>query len=121
MAVTDVEVEAITLVLRDYFEGWYDGDVDRMDQALHPDLVKRSPAVAEPGRLGITTKQRMLELTSTGEGAGDGQDRRLDIVVTDVHGVIASAIVSAARYHEYVHLVRVDGRWQVANTLWQPV
>jgi hypothetical protein len=120
MAVTGVEADAITLVLHDYFEGWFDGDVERVDRALHRDLVKRSPTVAEPGRLGMTSKRRMLELTEAGEGRADGADRRLDVVVADVHGDIASAVVHSASYREYVHLVRTDGRWQVASSLWQP-
>jgi hypothetical protein len=35
------EREAITRAALDYFEGWFDGDVERIDRALHPDLVKR--------------------------------------------------------------------------------
>jgi Putative lumazine-binding len=30
--------ELITQTVHDYFEGWYDADVARMDRALHPDL-----------------------------------------------------------------------------------
>ena len=33
------EVRATAL---DYFEGWYDADLARVDSALHPRLVKRS-------------------------------------------------------------------------------
>ena len=36
--------ELITRTVQDYFESWYDADVARMDRALYPDLVKRSPA-----------------------------------------------------------------------------
>ena len=36
--------ELITRTVHDYFGGCYDADSARMDQALHPDLVKRSPA-----------------------------------------------------------------------------
>jgi hypothetical protein len=37
------EVEGVA---RDYIDGWYAGDVERMDRALHAELVKRIP----PGR-----------------------------------------------------------------------
>jgi len=33
--------EAIVQTVVDYFEGWFEGDVTRMDRALHRDLVKR--------------------------------------------------------------------------------
>jgi Putative lumazine-binding len=121
MGASDAEAEAIEQVARDYFEAWYDGDVGRMEQALHPDLVKRSAVASEAGRLGITTKDRMLELTDAGEGETDGVDRHLDIEVLDVYGDTASAVVSSASYHEHLHLVRgADGRWRIANAFWAP-
>lgn len=110
--------EAITDTVHDYFEGWFDGDEERMDRALHPNLVKRQAG----DELGITTKERMLELTRAGEGkeAVLGLDRRIDVTVADVHGEIATAVVRSAVYHEYVHLVRTPDGWKIANALWVP-
>ena len=109
------EREAVVRTALDYFEGWFDGDVERMDRALHPDLVKRRSGE----ELGITTKERMLELTAAGEGAEDGSDRRLDVEVVEVYGDIAAAIVRSAVYREYLHLVRTSEGWKIANALWQ--
>jgi len=114
--VSTTEREAITQAALDYFEGWFDGDVERMSRALHPDLVKRR-AGAE---LGVTTKERMLELTAAGAGAEDGLDRRLEVEVVDMHGDIASVIVRSAVYREYLHLVRTGDGWTIANALWAP-
>lgn len=33
--------EAIRATALDYIEGWFIGDPDRMERALHPELVKR--------------------------------------------------------------------------------
>jgi len=115
MITTATERELITQTALDYFEGWFDGDVERMDRALHPDLVKRSAGET----LGITTKERMLELTAAGEGAEDGADRRLDVTIEDVHEDIASVTVRSAVYHEYLHLVRTSDGWKIANALWR--
>ena len=112
---TAAEAAVVNAVL-DYFEGWFDGDVARMERALHPNLVKRRAGE----ELGITTKERMLELTAAGEGAQDGLDRRLDIEVEDVHDGIASVTVRSAVYHEYIHLVRTPDGWKIANALWCP-
>jgi len=109
--------EQITQTVLDYFEGWFDGDVARMDRALHPELVKRSTESPTPA-LGITTKERMLELTAAGAGAEDGTDRRLEVEVLDVHGDVASALVRSAVYREYLHLVRTPDGWKIANALW---
>ena len=98
----------------DYFEGWFDADVERIDRALHPNLVKRQAGE----ELGVTTKARMLELTGAGAGREDGADRTLEIDVHDVHGDIATATVRSAAYYEYLHLVRTTDGWRIANTVW---
>lgn len=99
---------------RDYFEGWYDGDVSRVERALHPDLVKRCAS----GDLRLTTKDRMIELAGRGEGREDGADRRLDISVADLYGDIASVVVRSAVYREYLHLVRTGDGWRIADALY---
>jgi hypothetical protein len=106
------EIEAAVL---DYFEGWHDGDVTRMERALHPDLLKRSPYNA----LRPTTRERMLELTAAGAGAEDAGNGRVRIEVHDVWKDIANATVTSAVYREYVQLVRTDDGWKITNTLWQ--
>ena len=111
---TVTEHELIAQAARDYFEGWFDGDVSRMQKALHPNLVKRKAGE----ELGITTKERMLELTRLGDGKAEA-DRRLDIEVHDVYGNIASVTVRSAPYHEYVHLVRTRDGWKIANALYE--
>ncbi|MCU1592209.1 MAG: hypothetical protein JWP11_3465 [Frankiales bacterium] len=113
--------DLITRTVLDYFEGWYDGDVARMDRALHPELVKRTVRtddVAEPA-LGVVSKDRMVELTGAGEGAQDAGDRRIDVTVVDVHDRIATVVVRTQVYREYLHLVRGDDTgWRIAHALW---
>jgi Putative lumazine-binding len=114
MTKTD-QTEAITQAVLDYFEGWFESDVARMERALHPDLAKRQAGE----QLGITTKPRMVELTGQGEGEADRADGRVDVTVHDVYGDIATVTVDSATYHEYLHLVRTSGGWRIANALWQ--
>jgi hypothetical protein len=106
--------EAITSVVRDYFEGWFDADAARMERALHHNLVKRSSKVER-----ILTKDAMVEMTRNGDGREDGRDRSLDIRVGDVYGDIAHATVHSSVYHEYVQLVRTDDGWKIVTALWQ--
>ena len=111
---------AVVATIRDYFEGWFDADVTRMERALHGELVKRSSKHARgESTQPITTKARMLELTAAGEGVEDGADRRLEIEVHDVADDIATATVRSAVYHEYVHLARTDEGWKIVNALWR--
>jgi putative lumazine-binding protein len=109
------ERELIKAAVTDYYEGWFEGNAERMERALHPDLVKRSAGE----RLGITTKERMLELTAAGEGANDACDGRLELEIENVFADIASVTVRAGPYHEYLHLVRTSDGWKIANALWR--
>ena len=109
---------AVEAVVRDYFEGWFTGNVDRMNRALHPELVKRTGTRVTATQLPAVTKDRMLELTAAGEGAGDVGDGRLDIEINDIHENIASVTVRGGVYREYLQLVRTSDGWTIANALW---
>lgn len=109
-------VEAVAL---DYFEGWFAGDIERMDRALHPDLVKRGASRATATALPATSKDRMMELTASGEGAADAGDGRLEVKIEDIHENIANVTVRGGVYREYLQLVRTSGGWKIANSLWE--
>jgi hypothetical protein len=106
----------------DYFEGWFDGDVERMDRALHPGLAKRSLRQVDPDSPELRTlgKDRMVALTTEGEGKSEdpGADRGIDIEVVDLHGNIASVVVRSPVYREYLHLVQTEDGWTIVNALW---
>jgi hypothetical protein len=108
--------ELITQTVQDYFGAGYEADVARMDRALHPDLVKRSPA--EDGGA-ILTKELLLQTCAEGEGTR-AADRWVKIDIADICGDTASAVVRSAPCREYLHLIRTgDGR-KTANALWLP-
>jgi len=117
-AATSDETAVLQAVL-DYFEGWFDGDTARMERALHPELAKRS-LMDDGTSLDETTAKWMIEATGRGVGkARDPGDRRIEVEVEDVYGVIANATVRSAVYHEYIQLARTRDGWRIANTLWQ--
>jgi hypothetical protein len=108
--------ELVTQTVQDYFEGRYDADVARTDRALHPDVVKRSPA--EDGGA-ILTKELMLQACAGCEGAKIA-DRWMKIDIADICAGIASAAVRSARYREYLRLIKTGGQWKIADALWLP-
>ena len=113
--------DAIVRAVLDYFEGWFDGDVARMEQALHPDLAKRSPDdAAAPGELEKLTTREMIEATAKGVGkTRDVPDRGIEVEVEHVHREIANVTVRSAVYVEYLQLVRTPEGWKIVNALWQ--
>jgi hypothetical protein len=113
---------AVVACTLDYFNGWFDGDSQRMDRVLHPALAKRSlrQVDADSDELRTVTKDQMVVWTAEGEGksADPGGDRELDVEVVDLYGNIASVLVRSPVYREYLHLVRTDDGWRIANALW---
>src|ERR1700758_3091673 len=96
----------IQAVVHDYYEGWYEGDAERMRRALHPSLSKRAPQVAvqairpdiagDPDSLDEDSAQTMIDLTAKGVGttrATTAEEREIEVVVEDVYGWIASVTV----------------------------
>jgi hypothetical protein len=114
---TATETAIVNTVL-DYFEGWFDGDVARMERALHPGLAKR--ALEQDGRtLNETSAEWMIDATARAVGRErDPGDRRIEVKIEDVYGTIANATVRSAVYREYVQLVRTPDGWKIVNTLW---
>jgi hypothetical protein len=113
---------AIRACLLDYFEGWFDGDADRMDLALHPGLAKHALGQdpVRSGVLDVTTKDEMVEATRQGMGrARDLPDRAIRIDIAGMSGDIASAIVHSAVYVEYALLARTSDGWRITSTLWR--
>ncbi len=105
--------------LLDYFDGWFDGDAERMQRALHPRLAKRA-LEANGSSLDETTAEWMIEATKRGVGRErDPVDRNIEIVIEDVFGHIANATVRSSVYREYVQLVRTSEGWKIVNALWE--
>ncbi len=116
----DAASALVTQAALDYFEGWYDGDVARMDRALHPELVKRWAGEKEGTVLGPTRgKDFMLEATAGGGGREEGSGQEIEVEVTDVHQDIASVVVRSTQYREYLHLVRTPDGWKIVNAFWR--
>lgn len=109
------EVEAIA---RDYIEGWYTGDSERMARSLHAELVKRMPSMEEgaaDGQLAVVSRAEMVQLTADGGGDAPGAD--VDILIDDVSTDIATARVVSPDYLDYLHLVKTPDGWKIANVL----
>jgi len=110
----------ITATIRDYYEGWFEGDADRMRRAVHPELVKRRIA-DDLGDVVTVTAADMIEGTADGAGTRHSPDRRrIDISINHVHGAIADVHVTGDVYVDYLQLVKLNRRWQILNALWGP-
>ncbi|HEU0299943.1 MAG TPA: nuclear transport factor 2 family protein [Longimicrobium sp.] len=121
-AQTAADSAAIRAAALDYVEGWYAGDAARMRRAVHPGLAKR---ISQRDRTGAWTLRQMTAdelVAATGEGGGTDTpeaQRQRDVVILDVFGNAASVRATMSGWIDYMHLARVDGRWQIVNVLWE--
>jgi hypothetical protein len=112
----------IEAAARDYLEGWFTGDAERMARALHPDLVKRA-FLPDRGtgevRLDQITREALVDYTGRGGGKRTGLEQaRITVEVLDVFGDIATVKTTCSQFVDYIHLARVDGEWKIMNVLW---
>jgi hypothetical protein len=109
-------------VARDYLEGWYAADPERIGRALHADLAKRYVHTFPSGRQAVqsVTREVMVEMTRAGGGSERPADaRNVAAQVLEISGDIAVVRASSAEYLEYLSLARCNGRWQIVNVLWR--
>jgi Putative lumazine-binding len=120
MVQSGLDHEAIIATAMDYFEGWFNGDAERIARALHPDLNKRGVGVDGTGALlsDQSTATQMIGWTRAGEGKAERPaDLAIKVRVDDVYEQIATATVYSAVYIEYLQLIRTRAGWRIVNAL----
>jgi len=118
--VTDAE--HITAVVRDYVDGYFDGDAERMRRALHPELVKRCRGIEgdDPDALETLSARDMIDATAEGEGSSMNlADRQVEIEITYLGGGIASVTCTCAVFVDLLHLIRMPEGWRIVNAAWR--
>lgn len=117
---TDADRAAIEVVVRDYYEGWFFADAERMARAVHPALAKRSFGQGRDRapELDETTAQEMIDATVAGMGRARAGDH-LDIRIAELGGGIASVNVFAEHYVDFLHLIETPDGWRIVNALWR--
>lgn len=119
---TKPDAELIKQTALDYIEGWYAGDAERMERALHPELAKRIVRTDPKGRssLGHMGAMQLVQYTRVSDGREIPKDKQQkDVTVLDVFGNAASAKIIATDWIDYLHLAKWNGRWVIINVLWE--
>ena len=115
-----MEKDAVIEIVMDYFEGWFEGNIERMKRALHPDLNKRSVRVEVDGvKLSKpSTAPQMISWTGEGEGKAERpSDLAIKVRVDDLYEHIATVTVHSAVYIEYLQLMKTPEGWRIINAL----
>ena len=119
MVQAAADKKAIIATVMDYFEGWFDGNAERMARAVHPNLNKRNIRAGAAELSNSSTATQMIGWTRDGEGKAERPpDLAIKVRIDDVHEQIATVTVYSAVYIEYLHLVQSAGEWRIVNALY---
>jgi hypothetical protein len=121
-AASDADKAAITATALDYIEGWYEGNPERMERALHPDLAKRIVFSNPEGRSRLDQMSAMSLVQGVRRGGGKDtpkEKQQKDVTILDIYGNTASVKIVASDWIDYLHIAKFNGRWVIVNVLWE--
>jgi hypothetical protein len=120
--VSEADRAAIKQTALDYIEGWYEGNAERMERALHPELAKRIVRTSQEGYSRLDQMSAMTLVQGTRRGGGKQtpkEQQQKDVTILDVFENAASVKVVALDWIDYLHMAKSNGRWVIVNVLWE--
>ncbi|HVF31216.1 MAG TPA: nuclear transport factor 2 family protein [Pyrinomonadaceae bacterium] len=121
-AQSDPERDAIKRTALNYAEGWYEGNADKMESALHPDLAKRIVRTNDKGQSGLGQMSAMSLVQGTRGGSGKqtpAAEQQKDVVILDMIGGAATVKLEMRDWVDYMHIGKFSGKWVIINVLWE--
>ncbi len=118
----EADKEAIRKTALDYIEGWYEGNTERMERVLHPDLAKRIVRTNPQGQSRLDQMGAMALVQGVRSGYGKNtpkEKQQKDVVILDVFENAASVKVTMSSWIDYMHIAKFNGRWVIVNVLWE--
>jgi len=116
---------AIKETTLNYIEGYFFKDAERMEKALHPELVKRSIQKSKDGHEFVVNRGAscmiMAAANNSNRHAANPEGPIESIVeIYDIVGNAATVKVSTNQYGfiDYLHLGKYYGEWKIINVLW---
>ena len=121
-AQTDPDRDAIKRTALNYAEGWYEGNADKMESALSPDLAKRIARTNAQNQTRLDHMTAMALVQGTRGGSGKqtpAAEQQKDVTVLDVLGGAATVKLEMRDWIDYMHIARINGKWLIVNVLWE--
>ena len=122
-AQTPADAAAIKQTALNYIEGYYEGNAERMEKALHPDLAKRivrtNPQNGKSS-LGQMSAMSLVQINRADGGKDTPKDKQQkDVTILDVFENAASVKIVASDWIDYLHMAKFNGHWVIVNVLWE--
>jgi hypothetical protein len=122
-STAESEKVAIVQTALDYGDGFYSGEADRMERAIHPDLNKvyvRFLPQTKTFLVGYSTFSGLIELTRSKAGLTEPAARKIKAEVLLVNEDVACAKMTSAQFNDFLQMAKIEGRWKIVNVLWVP-
>ena len=121
-AQTSEDSLAIKQTAMNYIYGFYEGNAERMEKALHPELAKRNVRTDPQSgrqRFDQMSALTLINITRAGGGKSIPQDQRIfEFEILDITGNNASIKTIAKGFYDYIHMSKWNGEWKIVNVLW---
>lgn len=114
----------IKQVALDYIESQHNVKPEQFERAAHPRMVKRTfwtnkKTGKEYLRETFTDAMILLAETYNEDKDKFPENPKKEVIILDVHDKIASVKLIADDWIDYMHIVKLNGKWQLVNVLWQ--
>ena len=120
----DASYAEIEMVLRDYFDGFYASDVDKLKEVFHPNCHLMS---ATGGPLADDDMDTVYARVAGRRPPAAVSQKRLDRVLSiDKAGPEAALAkvqiaIGPKLFTDYLNLLLIDGRWQIISKIYSYV
>ncbi|WP_291728363.1 nuclear transport factor 2 family protein [Bernardetia sp.] len=116
-----VDVKQVAL---DYIEFQHNLKLEQFERAAHPRMVKRTfwkDKKTGKDYLRETFTDAMILLAETYNEEGDKfpKNPKKEVIILDMTDKTASLKLIADDWIDYMHIVKLNGKWQLVNVLWQ--
>ncbi|MBS9461326.1 nuclear transport factor 2 family protein [Flagellimonas sp. 389] len=114
----------IKQVALDYIESQHNVNPEQFERAAHPRMVKRTfwtdkKTGKEYLRETFTDAMILLAETYNQDGSKFPENPKKEIIILDIYDKTASVKLIADDWIDYMHIVKLNGKWQLVNVLWQ--
>ena len=121
VSTAEADKEAIVQTALDYADGFYSGEAERMERALHPDLNKVVVVFLPQTKcylVSYSTFSGLVEMTRAKVGLTEPAARKTRAEALLVNDDVACAKMTSAQFNDFLQMVKIDGRWKIVNVLW---
>lgn len=112
----DAAYQEIAAALRDYFDGFYEGDVAKLKRIFHPNAHLY---MAPEGKLADDDMETVYARVAGRPSPASQGESRMDAILSIDKSGPGSALakvqlaIGSRLFTDYLSLLKIDGRWQI--------